>query len=243
MSKTLLSTAEIYEKYTANSNPAILVENAMDFDFFKENPILYNNHTKHIWEKESLKHSIYSTVLAEEFDERNKVRNLLDDFENMTLEQLGYDPKVTTPKMIEANKSNLLIRYLRINACIESKGEQLTTAHKSGYTYNTYKAYTYDESGRKVRSISRNDRDVMNEQNIIDKMSKLYKKLGYNVTLDYMFKTQNGTRFCADIVLEKDNKKTVLEVKSYEKEKYDKLFIFYTLWMQYLQTYYPSNKD
>ena len=104
---------------------------------------------------------------------------------------------------------------------------------KSKKKYETIKAFWIDADGNKVRSFSKNvgiaGLDV--EESVV----KLFESLGYQTTqLEYPL--NNGVR--VDLIVEKDNKKWVIEIKMKDKKRFFDTYARLELWKLYQSLYW-----
>ena len=128
-------------------------------------------------------------------------------------------------------------RYQRINAVIETRSKNAIITHDGTYKYNTHKIYWYDDLGNSVRNVTRNDgEEEATEANIIDKLKRVYGKQQYKVVDEYAIQFGNK-KIRPDLVIEKDGKKLVLEIKKSDASAYNKIFLTYELWNLYKSKY------
>ncbi len=178
-------------------------------------------------------------AFADEFNLINtellKVSNDLRSVYNQNLKTiLGNDS-------IEVSAKDII--YLIESYCIKAKrllfvadpDYSLSTgfSKKSNKKYETIKAFWINDEGQKVRSFSKN---VGIYGNDIDKyVAKLYESLGYFL-LDLDFHTKN--KLMIDLIVLKDNKKWVVEVKMKDKEIFMDFYARLELWKLYQSIYW-----
>lgn len=140
----------------------------------------------------------------------------------------------------EATAQNVL--YLIEQYCIKVKRLNFVAApdyslstgfsKKSKKKYETIKAFWIDANGNKVRSFSKNvgiaGLDV--EESVV----KLFESLGY-ITTQLEYPLNNGVR--VDLIVEKDNKKWVIEIKMKDKKRFFDTYARLELWKLYQSLY------
>lgn len=104
---------------------------------------------------------------------------------------------------------------------------------KSKKKYETIKAFWVDAEGNKVRSFSKNVGIV--GLDVEESVVKLFESLGYKTTqLEYPL--NNGVR--VDLIVEKDNKKWVIEIKIKDKKRFFDTYARLELWKLYQSLYW-----
>ncbi len=103
---------------------------------------------------------------------------------------------------------------------------------KSNKKYETIKAFWINDAGEKVRSFSKNVGISGND--IEQSVSKLYESLGY-ILLDLDMPTKN--KLMIDLIVLKDKKKWVVEIKMKDKKIFMDFYARLELWKLYQSIY------
>ena len=235
---------------------------AIDFDSMPEMTMLFKDYInnpshpkgefKNTWIESSKKHSVFNITLNEIALEKSLVEVQLrkfaaDPFNYLKSDPLSFKffhenkkPRISL-EMINLQLLQLMVRYQRINAVIETRSKSAIITHDGTYKYNTHKIYWFDDLGNRVRNVTRNDGDEeTTEANIIDKLKRVYAKLQYKVVDQYAIQIGNK-KIRPDLVIEKDGKRLVVEIKKSDAGAYNKIFLTYELWSLYKSKYqlYP----
>jgi hypothetical protein len=133
--------------------------------------------------------------------------------------------------------------YLIEKHCIKAKRLKLVAqpdyslstgySKKSKKKYETVKAFWIDSNGNKVRSFSKNVgiEGVEIEESVV----KLFESLGYKTT-QLAYPLDNG--YNADLIVEKNGSKWVVEVKTKDKKRIFDTFARLELWNLYQSIYW-----
>jgi hypothetical protein len=126
------------------------------------------------------------------------------------------------------------IKVKRLNF-VAQPDYSLSTAYskKSKKKYEAIKAFWIDAEGNKVRSFSKNVGIAGLE--VEESVVKLFESLGY-ITTQLQNPLNNG--FKADLIVEKDNKKWVIEIKMKDKKRFFDTYARLELWKLYKSLYW-----
>lgn len=125
------------------------------------------------------------------------------------------------------------IKVKRLNF-VAQPDYSLSTAYskKSKKKYEAIKAFWIDAEGNKVRSFSKNVGIAGLE--VEESVVKLFESLGY-ITTQLQNPLNNG--FKVDLIVEKENKKWVIEIKMKDKKRFFDTFARLELWKLYQSLY------
>jgi hypothetical protein len=231
-----------------------LPEMTMPFKEYITSPSHPKGEFKNAWIESSKKHSVFIKTLNEIALEKNFVEVQLRQFAADPFNYLKND--IHTFKFLQENEKSpisleminqqllqLMVRYQRINAVIETRSKNAIITHDGIYKYNTHKIYWYDDLGNSVRNVTRNDgEEEATEANIIDKLKRVYGKQQYKVVDEFAIQFGNK-KIRPDLIIEKDDEKLVVEIKKSDASAYNKIFLTYELWSLYKSKYkLHSNK-
>lgn len=104
---------------------------------------------------------------------------------------------------------------------------------KSKKKYETIKAFWIDSNGNKVRSFSKNV--GIAGLDVQESVVKLFESLGY-ITTQLEYPLDNGVR--VDLIVEKDNRKWVIEIKMKDKKRFFDTYARLELWKLYQSLYW-----
>jgi hypothetical protein len=176
----------------------------------------------------------------------------IDEFNLINLEITNTSTilkNIYTNKLSEVIKQELSdpsakdVFYLIEKHCIKAKrlifvsqpDYSLSTGYskKSKKKYETVKAFWIDSNGNKVRSFSKNV--GIEGVDIEESVVKLFESLGY-ITTQLAYPLDNG--YNADLIVEKNGSKWVVEVKIKDKKRIFDTFARLELWKLYQSIYW-----
>jgi hypothetical protein len=105
-------------------------------------------------------------------------------------------------------------------------------SNKVNKKYETIKAFWIDAGGNKVRSFNKNFGPC--EQDSLEMIVKLYNSLGYKTT-QFEYSLDNGAK--VDLIVEKESKKWVVDIKLKDKHAFINRFTQLELWAHFKATY------
>jgi hypothetical protein len=239
---------DFIKEYSVAIDFESMPEMTMLFKDYISNPTHPKGEHKNAWIASSKKHSVFIKTLNEIAAEKNLVEVQLRQFAADPFNYVKSDALFikffneneksrVSLEMINQQLLQLMVRYQRINAVIETRSKNAIITHDGTYKYNTHKIYWYDDLGNSVRNVTRNDgEEEANEANIIDKLKRVYGKQQYKVVNEYAIQFGNR-KIRPDLVIEKDGEKLVLEIKKSDASAYNKIFLTYELWILYKSKY------
>lgn len=175
-------------------------------------------------------------------DEFNSINNEIINVSESIKEFYTSSLNLKT-ELVNSEATAQSIAYLIEQYCIKGKRLNYVAApdyslstgfsKKSKKKYETIKAFWIDAAGNKVRSFSKNVGIAGLE--VEESVVKLFESLGY-VTTQLQNPLNNG--FKADLIVEKDNKKWVIEIKMKDKKRFFDTYARLELWKLYQSLYW-----
>jgi hypothetical protein len=141
--------------------------------------------------------------------------------------------KDLTPQQLDYIANKLMNRLKKLDCVLDTQFNKTEFKEKkSNYTYVTAKGYYINESGKRVRCISRNITNK--EASIAELVIKIIKTINKSVI---PLELENNAAYRADLTLYDGPKQWFVEIKNKNIENLIKTYIMFETWKMYKNEY------
>jgi hypothetical protein len=138
-----------------------------------------------------------------------------------------------TPHQLDYITNKLMIRLKKLDCVLDTQFNKTEFKEKkSNFTYVTAKGYYINESGKRVRCISRNITNK--EASIAELVIKIIKTINKSVTL---MELENNAAVRSDLTIYDGPKQWFVEIKNKNIENLIKTYIMFETWKMYKSEY------
>lgn len=175
-------------------------------------------------------------ILQAEIDSMVKEKErLIRLFKEYYSSRISGNPELKdlTPHQLDYITDKLMIRLKKLDCVLDTQFNKTEFKEKkSNYTYITAKGYYINESGKRVRCISRNITNK--EASIAELVIKIIKTINKSATL---IELENNAAYRADLKLYDGPRQWFIEIKNKNIENLIKTYIMFETWKMYKSEY------